>query len=322
MSSSTRPSYWHPTHHTKKRRARFHNYHEPGTYMITLVIRERRPLLGHLVHEPYPMVIYSELAQRIRHGEIHQISYHYPQVEVWALCIMPDHIHMIIHINNTLPEECNLGTIISGFKVGCNHAYWQLEHLTEAVTLFEDGYNDRLLWDKRHLKRWKQYLRDNPRRLSLKRQNPDLFRVLYQWEIEGHDCQIVGNRFLLDIPDKLPVIVHRHNTEEEIQWLVRKCMACGERGGVLVGTGIEKREGWIMREALNRGYCMIVLKANGFSPFFKPNGEQIEACAEGRLLLISPWSYDAAFKKPTRQQCLALNDLARAITKDYTDLQP
>ena len=43
--------------------------------------------------------------------------------------------------------------------------------------LFERGYNDRILLRDGQLQTWLHYLADNPRRLLMKREHPDLFRV-------------------------------------------------------------------------------------------------------------------------------------------------
>ena len=112
-------------------------------------------------------------------------------VKVWKLCIMPDHIHMIVGIDAPMSPKHHLGTVVSGFKAGCTQAWWELSHLAgeprTAVTvpegspegklplLFEKGYNDKILLEKEQLGRWKNYLDDNPRRLLLKRKHPEFF---------------------------------------------------------------------------------------------------------------------------------------------------
>ena len=92
---------------------------------------------------------------------------------MWKTCIMPDHIHMILRINGTLPDNAHLGVVIRGFKAGCTKAYRALTG--NDGSLFEEGYNDRILTEDGQLDRWKKYISDNPRRLALKRRNPDLF---------------------------------------------------------------------------------------------------------------------------------------------------
>ena len=42
-----------------------------------------------------PKVMLSELGIAIAKEEIPKIHKYYPQVEVWRVCIMPDHIHLI-----------------------------------------------------------------------------------------------------------------------------------------------------------------------------------------------------------------------------------
>ena len=358
----------HETKHSMKRRCPWHDYHKIGTYMLTLVVEGRVPLLGELKGSAEallgspdaPRVEYSELGNTILRDEICKISKFYPQVEVWKVCIMPNHIHMIVRVKEDLPEKKHLGLVVRGFKTGCSRAWWRLNPLpsgkaegtvalpegtvalpegmvarTEGTVantpndggatvpsaspeglrpvLFEEGYNDKILIREGQLDNWKAYLDDNPRRLLLKRQNPQLFTVLYGMEVAGLRCQIVGNRFLLDIPDKMAVIVHRCYTDAENARLREEWLACGERGGVLVSAAIAQKEKEVLREAMNRGYRIILLRENGFPKLYKPSGEAFDACSEGLLLQVSPWEYHMERKTITRAQCLELNAMAESI---------
>lgn len=181
------------------------------------------------------------------------------------------------------------------------------------LVLFEPGYNDKILLREGQLDNWKAYLDDNPRRLLLKRQNPQLFTVLHGMEVAGRSCQIVGNRFLLDIPDKVAVIVHRRYSDAENARLREEWLACGERGGVLVSAAIAPKEKEVLREAMNRGYRIILLRENGFPQLYKPSGEAFDACSEGLLLQVSPWDFHMERKTITRAQCLELNAMAECI---------
>ena len=126
---------------------------------------------------------------------------------------------------------------------------------------------------------------------------------------------MVGNSFLLDIPDKVAVIVHRRYTDEEIALLRKEWLECGERGGVLVSAAISPKEKAILREAMNRGYRIILLRENGFPKLYKPAGEAFDACAQGLLLQISPWEFHFDKRVITRAQCLHLNALAERIAE-------
>ena len=399
------------TRHSMKRRCPWHDYHGKGTYMLTLVVEGRMPLLGRLAGRvdarpgdgDAPKVMLSELGAAIAKEEIPKIHKYYPQVEVWRVCIMPDHIHLIVRVkedlrggqameslgmearggqasaltrganfaltrggNFALTEGANfaqteganqalaneatralkgegtptlarkeeaagsigmtakrekemgsLGMVIKGFKVGCNKAYWRIYGMNTAPRkgLFELGYNDKVLLHERQLEGWKKYLDDNPRRLMVKRMNPGLFTVMQNKEVAGRRCQMVGNCFLLDIPDKVAVVVHRRYSEEELSRLREEWLACGERGGVLVSAAISAKEKEVLREAMNRGYRIVLLRENGFPRLYKPCGESFDACSEGLLLQISPWDYHMEKKTITREQCLELNEMAERIAE-------
>lgn len=147
----------------------------------------------------------------------------------------------------------------------------------------------------------------------MKRMHPDLFTVLYDVDIAGRRCQMVGNRFLKDIPDKVAVIVHRAYGDGEYARLRREWLSCGERGGVLVGTAIAPREREVMHEAMQLGYRVIWLMEKGFEPLYKPHGRAFDACVEGRLLMVSPWAYHTRHVTISREQCLWLNRMAEAV---------
>ena len=354
-------NHHHDIKHSMKRRSTWHDYCHRGLYMLTLEVQDRQPLLGILVCDDHgPHINLSTLGRTIVADELPKISRFYPMVEVWRICMMPDHIHMIVRVKEDMPAGHHLGQVVRGFKTGCSRAWWNLgggeaprtethrlgtspvgstaresAHVHGGVTvasaspeassdaghsqrlvLFAPGYNDRILLQAGQLDRWKAYLDDNPRRLWVKRQNPQLFTVMSQMEIAGHRCQCVGNRFLLDVPDKVAVIYHRRYSEEELSRLRVEWLTCGERGGVLVSAAIHSIERAVIRMAKERGYRVIDLMENGFPPLYKPIGEDFDACAEGRLLQISPWEYHMERHIITRAQCLELNAMAEAIARE------
>ena len=343
------------TKHNMKRRKPWHNYQRKGTYMLTLVVDGRQPLLGKLVMPTNNQSAYvelTELGKIIYNEETQKIPYFYKMVEVWKVCIMPDHIHMIVRVKEDMPDGKHLGDVVRGFKVGCTRAWWRLSAIpagetagvvetgetagvvetrgttgvakttTPAVSpaglnrplLFESGYNDQILLEDGQLDNWLHYLDDNPRRLAIKRQHPDYFTTMHYTDIAEWHCQLVGNSFLLNIPDKVAVIVHSAYTDKEYADYKQKWLACGERGGVLVSAAIATREKEVMREAMNRGFRLILVRENGFPPLYKPAGESFDACSEGRLLQVSPWEYHMQRRTISREQCLILNRLVETIT--------
>ena len=57
----------------------------------------------------------------------------------------------------------------------------------------------------------------------------------------------------------------------------------------------------------------IYLADNGFRDYYKPTDALFDACAAGRVLILSPWPYDAKKRHISRADCVALNTMAEEI---------
>ena len=315
-----------------------HDYQERQMYMITMVTEDRRPLLGQVVGRSdappdtpdAPRTEPTELGQCVEQCW-HEISMRYPQIEVLAFQLMPDHFHGILFVKERMEKP--LGKVLLGFKQGCNKAFRALvpsvpsvpsvavlqQQTGQAKTdrkhglLFEPSYNDKLLLQKGQLKRWNDYLRDNPRRLLMKREHPDLFRVQRGLAVGGMSFSAIGNRFLLQRPALLQVQCSRRLTEAEIKERVEYFTKAAARGAVLVSPSISQGEKAVMRAAFEQGFPLIYLQENGFTDLAKPGGQRMEACARGQLLILAPWEHHNERTTISRNQCLSLNDMARTL---------
>ena len=124
--------------HNQHRRSFYHDYHEKGIYMVTMVIEGRKPLFGQIEGSTFghpdsseaPHVALSELGHRVLEQEVPKISRFYRQVEVWRVAIMPDHIHLLLRVREPLPDGKHLGMVVRGFKTGCSRAWWQWQDET------------------------------------------------------------------------------------------------------------------------------------------------------------------------------------------------
>ena len=303
------------------RRCVGHDYTSRQIYMITMATEGRRPLFGRVVgkseaHEgspDAPRMELSELGQRVS-DEWWAASSHHPEVEIIALQMMPDHLHGILFVKKKMEKP--LGMALRGFKQSCNRHYRELvlgQTPVQSVALstqqtqtqqakpqnrrgedrshgllFARGYNDKLLLRSGQLETWLRYLADNPRRLLMKREHPDLFRVQRNVMAAGTKFSAIGNRFLLDRPVRLQVQCSRRLTKEEIQAKVRECLTAARQGAVLVSPAISPGEKAIMRAAFDEGLPLIFLQENGFTDLAKPHGARMEACARGQLLILAP----------------------------------
>ena len=335
-------------HPSMYRRADGHDYTARRIYMITMDTADRRPLFGRVVGDAAvpdgqagaPRIELSPLGRAVQEEWL-GIPRYYPQIVVVAVQMMPDHMHGILYVKEPLPRH--LGQVISGFKAGCNKKMRALQsavakpQLTEkgalsssssspqvaakpqqrgsAGPLFASGYNDLILRSYDTLDVWKNYLRDNPRRLLLKHARPDLLRPVFGLAIGPFSCSAIGNRALLAAPWRVPVRVSRRLTGPALDAEVARYLAAARAGAVLVSPAISPGEKRVMRAAFDAGLPTIVIVENGFTPLSKPKGEQFYACAEGRLLMLAPWEHHNERQKLTAVQCQQMNLLAWTLSQ-------
>lgn len=176
--------------------------------------------------------------------------------------------------------------------------------------LFEPNYNDLICKSYDMLPTLINYVKDNPRRLLMKRLHPEYLRPFFGLHIGSHTYNGIGNLALLNAPHRLAVRVSRRNNEAQLQDEVRRYMTAARSGAVLISPAISPGEKRVMRAAFDAKLPTIVIMENGFTPLSKPHGEQFNACAEGRLLMLSPWPHHNERRKLTAQQCQAMNLMA------------
>ena len=418
-----------------KRRSDINDYHGRHIYLVTLAVEGRRPLLGQVVGNPLAAEGSAD-APRIELSALggavfdcwQQIPERYPEVEILALQIMPDHLHGILWIKEEMQQH--LGRIIGGFKTGCNRAYrfftaalpqstpskeynhsqeagsngqwqpggsenassngqwqpggsekassngqwqpgssekassndqwqpggsekissngqWQSGGSVDTIEgnpcsayaaavpqlskqsqqkarrerredrnhglLFEPNYNDLICKSYDMLPTLINYVKDNPRRLLMKRAHPEDLRPFFDLRIGSHTYNGIGNLALLRAPHRLAVRVSRRNNEAQLQNEVRRYMTSAQSGTVLISPAISPGEKRVMRTAFDAKLPTIVILENGFTPLSKPHGEQFYACAEGRLLMLSPWPHHNDRHKLTAQQCQSMNLMAQEL---------
>ena len=313
------------------RRMYGHNYAVPGTYEVTMVVADRRPVFGEIVGTTKsggekPRLKPSVLGKAVLENEIPKIHHYYPMVDVWQVCLMPDHIHMIVRISKPLPEGKHLGIIIGAFKGGISRAWWKQEATASSASaadqhtpLFEPNYNDHILMRDGQLENWKRYLRDNPHRYMMRREYPNLFERALCITIGGVRYSAFGNMLLLRQPEKHQVFFHRRTngvpTENTDFWKTesQRLISAANSGDVLVTPGISECEKRIKKMALEQRLRLIHLQAAPIGRYWKPERSRFEACASGSLLILAPWPEDMPAFDSDYDRFHYLNRLAETI---------
>ena len=247
------------TIHNLHRRSYWHDYCQRGLYMVTMVIDGRKRLFGNIAGrangrpgtDEAPHVMLSALGRCVLEEEVPKIHRYYPEVEVWRVAIMPDHIHLLLMVRETLRDGKHLGMVVRGFKTGCSRAWWRLQD--EAAlggkapsttagkeapgtatggnapgaapvpkasplgkellrpVLFEKGYHDRIINRPGMLENIKRYMQENPLRARIREECPKLMERQLHLWIGGREYAAFGNLFLLKFPIKEQVFFHRRD---------------------------------------------------------------------------------------------------------------
>ena len=164
------------------------------------------------------------------------------------------------------------------------------------------------------------YVQLNPQRLATKRLMPGFFRVQKGIEIAGRTYSGVGNAALLQAESFAPVHVRHtmveaaeHGEPKALRDYMNGCVSAARKGTVMVSPFISPQEKQVMEVLLQEEHPFIYLADNGFRDYYKPQDSLFEACAAGRVMMLSPWEYDANKQHISRADCIALNGMAEEI---------
>lgn len=289
------------------RRAPWHDYTGRCIYMVTLNKAPLVPDFGSLVgdyriphgHKGSPCIVASPIGAAIKEG-LRRFPQIEPKIRVLQYAIMPDHLHLLLFVQEK--TEATLGRYIAAFKVEVNNA-------AGLKGVFAKGFNDQILKTDRSLDTLYHYLRDNPRRLAVRRAHPEFFRRVNALKIGNRHYQAYGNIQLLDRPFKQQVVVHRADTPSVRERHRAEWLYTAANGGVLVSPFISPAEKEVRKEADGADGRFILITNEPMGERYKPTGHDFELCETGRLLIISAGLPGAL----SRRTCLAMNALAAEI---------
>jgi len=212
------------------------------------------------------------------------------------------------------------GTTVAGTTVAATtdqgrtvEGYWAFPIFTERPFI-------RPLSRCGQLQTMMHYVRMNPQRLATKRLMPGFFRTQKSIEIGGRSFDGVGNVALLhaehyDVVHVRSVWVKaaEHGDNQTLRDYMNSRVLKARKGVVMVSPFISPQEKQVMQVLLQEQLPFIVLADNGFREYYKPSDALFDACAAGRVLILSPWPYNAGKKHVSREECVALNGMAEEI---------
>ena len=360
-------------------------WQEPGTawrgvgvYHVTLTVPSREPLFGRLVIPdgvPSNARIERTALGNAVVDELYVMCRHYPAIRILQFCLMPDHLHAVIHVrqvmdtsirsvvrgywqgvkklgraytlavtaelNSATTHEGNIATTHQGNIATTHQGNIATTHQGNAATTHQgniattdegtQGYPFPIFTERpfiRPLSRRGQlntmirYVQMNPQRLATKRLKPGYFRVQKDIEIGDRKYDGVGNVAILmgegfdTVHVRSWMVKAAENGEDkELRDYMNSRVLLARKGTVMVSPFISPQEKRVMQVLLQEQLPFILLTDNGFRDYYKPSDGLFDACAAGRLLILSPWAYEDGKRHISRSECVALNGMAEEICK-------
>ena len=286
------------------------DYTRPLFYMVTLKKCAGVPPFSEIVA---PGRCQANPATRAMAACLRTFSRQWPCVApIECFTIMPDHVHLLLRLQAaekplSLPRlVCILirrleaavaangaaGTPPSQTLKGGAPAFSpkSLACGRSVGRLFERNWHDWIVMKQGQLPAFTRYIRENPRRAWLRRQNRRFFTRSGRLSFAGREWFAYGNPALLELPVLAPFRCSRSWAEGSPEW--REALSRAGRigpDGAGVGTFLSPCEKACGNAIHRAGGSFIVLAPEGFPPRWHPARAKEALCAEGRMLFVSLW---------------------------------
>lgn len=284
------------------------DYSAPGYYFVTLCADRRRHIFGRLTGD---VIELTDVGKAIA-ACWHDIPAHFPNAELGAFVVMPDHVHGIILITSwqhpkglraerldepkkTGTRRGSLGSIIKGFKIGVTKACRAKTFFGHPV--FQENYYDVICFDAAELAYKEAYVRANPQRLALKKVPRGTVK----------QSMYLGNLNLLKDEPKLALRVSRKATETELAKLSEETNLFN---GIVVSTFFSPGEQRLLDALLANDASRLIWILPMGMPAHIP-AKWCSALLYARALWLAP--YPAQMTSATRESCLACNEWAQRL---------
>lgn len=166
----------------KENRLKDFDYNQSGAYFITICTQGRKHILCDVVGDGFPV---PKDPGKIAEAHIQQIPVKFPGISVDTYVIMPDHIHMLLRVNDVgeafrLPQDNKAGTNEGDFNgtgnpsptIG-NVIGWYKYQVTKQINLlaaasgvkvFQRSYYDHVIRNQADYNEIWEYIENNPQK--------------------------------------------------------------------------------------------------------------------------------------------------------------
>ncbi|WKZ49132.1 MAG: hypothetical protein QY306_07155 [Anaerolineales bacterium] len=167
-----KPKFDPQKHHRRSIRLQGYDYTSEGAYYVTIVTYHRDCLFGEIIDGEMILNDLGKIADECWRA----ISEHFPFVELGAYVIMPNHVHGIIIIHETVgatqwvapttpttrpkgPKPKSLGAIIGSYKSAVSYRIHKEHNITG---IWQRNYYEHIIRDEKDLQNKTDYIEANP----------------------------------------------------------------------------------------------------------------------------------------------------------------
>jgi REP element-mobilizing transposase RayT len=161
-----------------------YDYSQAGAYFMTICTHSHKCLFGEIVSGATQLNKFGNVVNKCWL----EIPHHFPNVEVDAFAIMPNHIHGIMSIVDNCrgtacraptemierfgkPTACSLPTIVRSFKSAATKRINALRK-TPGARIWQRNYYEHVIRNEDDLNEIRQYILDNPVKWDMDEENP------------------------------------------------------------------------------------------------------------------------------------------------------
>lgn len=165
-------------HHRRSVRLVGYDYSWAGAYSITICTHRRRHLLGKVMDGNVRLTPWGQIVERCWRD----LPSHYPNVNVDAFVVMPNHLHGIVILiapegdesrkTECIPTAHSLGEIVRGFKALCSRQISSCSG-TAGTTIWQRSYHEHVIRSEASLNAIRLYIERNPANWAFDPENPD-----------------------------------------------------------------------------------------------------------------------------------------------------
>ena len=148
----------------KLNRLEYYDYSQNGAYFVTICTQDRKPVLGTIVGDGFPVP--NQIGE-IAEEYIRRISEKYSEVTVDRYVIMPDHIHILLRSDGTGNPSPTMGNVVGWYKYQVTKQVNLLRNMP-GEKLFQRSYYDHVIRNQQDYDEIWQYIENKPRKWVIK----------------------------------------------------------------------------------------------------------------------------------------------------------